>query len=498
MAINSSTKKVVSKKLIKVIETKAQASVLVDEQKGVDKVLSVACLPSVVSNDLLGEFLQISGKCDIDVCFADREKNLDTQKEVVEFSERVQVGSFENVYVVPRLKKVQYKQAGVNLIDVVATIDLSVWGALVEEISPIEANNEGCVEKCDKLLVQTLSASASQKFDISEDVEILGVVDKVLATSVRLSSYRTIPMDNYAKVDGCVEIDIVGLFGGIVKKSTHSIDFVQEISVLNLKQDDLVDDSVVVDSIQFAVNVAEEQGRTILSVTAGLQANIFAFAQNEIDVVTDLFSLNKKLNYSTECFNNEKFTKKQSSSERLNLSVDMKESRRMDEILFVGEPILNVAQTGTANDGVQVSGSIMQNIVFKNYDVDDILSSVVEVPFSCVLGLVDSTEEQEFSFDIKCNSFKNKVGKEIDFNYELVYESKTIEKKYECFVSKVEELDELNKNENSVVIYMPANGEDLYAISKELRVSPDTILAQNPNYVEGAENNKVVVYLQKK
>ena len=138
MAINSSTKKVVSKKLIKSLSTKAQASVLVDEQVGVENVLNTVCLPSVVSAEMLGEYLQIAGKCDMDVCFCDKEKNYQNAKEIAEFSDRTQLGSYENVSVEAVLKNVQTKKAGNNIIDIVASVDLLVYGVMTEEIMPID------------------------------------------------------------------------------------------------------------------------------------------------------------------------------------------------------------------------------------------------------------------------------------------------------------------------------------------------------------------------
>ena len=498
MAINSSTKKVVSKKLIKSLGTKVQTSVLVDEQSGVENVLNAVCWPSVVSAEMLGEHLQIFGKCDLEVCFTDKDKNYQTAKEVTEFSERTQLGSFENVSVVPALKNVQTKKAGNNLIDVIASIELSVYGVMVEEITPIETSNQDCVEKTEKLSLQSLSACASERFEISEEMEVLGTVDKVLFSSGRVLAFKTTPMDNYAKIEGSVEIETVCLMGGTVKRTTQNVDFVQEVSVLNLKPSDVVDDSLVLELVELSANASQDQSKTILTASLKMQAHIYAFVQNEIEVVSDLFSLKKQLSFSTQCFNNEKFVKKISFAERLNLSVDMKDAKRMDEIIFVGKPEVSVSQTLLDQDGVQVSGSIMQNIVYKNYDVEDVLSTKLEIPFACLCALAEDVKDAEFLFDIKCNSFKNKVGKEIDFNYELAYEAKVYEKNYDCYVSKAEELEDLAQNENSIIIYRPQAGDDLYEISKELRVSPDIILSQNPNYEEGQENSKVVVYLQKK
>ena len=120
---------------------------------------------------------------------------------------------------------------------------------------------------------------------------------------------------------------------------------------------------------------------------------------------------------------------------------------------------------------------------------------MIESEFKTALN-VSANENLEFDYilNAKCMSYKNKAGKEIVLNYNLdtLLNSKTCKTEY--FINSVEEVGINEPSEYSIVVYKPEPEEKVFDIAKRLCVTPDCVLSQNPEIVDGKPIERVIIY----
>jgi len=88
VAFNSSTKKIVTKSLIKTIETKVSGKFTLDDDKIIDRVLDGCGCVNIQEEMVSGDFLQFKGSVNFTTMFTYGDKSLDSETIIVEFQEK--------------------------------------------------------------------------------------------------------------------------------------------------------------------------------------------------------------------------------------------------------------------------------------------------------------------------------------------------------------------------------------------------------------------------
>ena len=95
-------------------------------------------------------------------------------------------------------------------------------------------------------------------------------------------------------------------------------------------------------------------------------------------------------------------------------------------------------------------------------------------------------------------SVRARRGKEIEVNAILELYCNVFNNVDSAVITNVSLEDEIPENECAMSFYITRQGDTLWEIAKELRVSIDTLLAQNPNLSDPIPaGTRVVVYRQR-
>ena len=228
-------------------------------------------------------------------------------------------------------------------------------------------------------------------------------------------------------------------------------------------------------------------------------ANIFN--KQEIEVVTDVFSTENYLNTSYE---NIEFLQNYDSVsffEKVNGGFSIDENQ-----LFVDEVLGNccnnviVAMSRVEDGRLIVEGVAYTTVVYFNKEYNATNSVEVEMPFSVSqdVGEIDDLINVQTMISIGDVVAKCRRGKDIEIAANLNMFSILYSNQKETVISSVgisgeKEIDDLVLN-----IYIVKDGETIWDVAKNMNISPDLILEQNPGVeLPIKAGDKLVIYKQK-
>lgn len=493
MAFNSSTHKVATKSLVKVVETNVTGRLLIEDENIIDRVLGCMGCAQITNEDRIGDAVQLSGTINLSVMYTQGSKSITNGRVVVDFVERFDLIGVENVSYLPTIKSYKATKESDKSIVVSATIETRIYGVRNEEFEVLTCQEPEVFSQTKTLSLNRLIASANTSFSVSETLDIENC--KVLGVQAKTIANKIMPFDNYATVEGVCLLDIVILHDENMKMIQKSVNFVEEVPVLNLTSNAVLDALVIDRFVNFSTEVTNETSMKLL-IDVGIGLSAWGFEIENVEIITDAFSTIKNMGLSYSQVFNTQVAPVKLGSERATITINVENKKRIDEILYVGQPSSRIEDVSIDNERLNAKGKICIPVVFKNYDSDEILGVSLEdkFEFSCEVDSIGNDMTADVISVANVCNFKNKAGKEISFVVDLNYAISTRAQCSEMFVSRVEELGGCEITKSEIVVYKPLGSESVFDIAKSLHISPDVLRLQNPHIEDGKEIQQVVVY----
>jgi len=493
VAFNSSTNKVATKGLVKVLETMVTGRLVIEDENIIDRTQGGVGRVSIISEDRVGDNIQISGSVNFSAIYTRGDKSISSGQIVLDFIERVDATGLENVVFVPTIKGYKTIKESDKSISVNVTIETRMYAVTSEEVGFLVGEEDGFYTATKQTKINRLVASSTANFSVSDTVNIAG--GKIVAINSNVIANKVTPYDNYALVEGSAMVDILTSVEDQIKHIQKAIDFSEEVPVLNLTSGAILDFNLFDKGLGYSEETGEgTSGNVIVDISVGMA--VWAFEQAEVELMTDVFSDKKDVDLTYSHFENVEIKPAKISSDRKTLVIDLEDKKRMDEILFVGQAISKLSEV-KSNDGVvTIAGVTTVPVTYKNYDSDDTLSALLsgEFELSADLDFINDETFVDVSLNSRVNSFKNKAGKDISIIVDYDYVISSVVHSSEQYVSKIDEVGDKVNCSSMVIVYKPKNNESVFDIAKALQVSPDVIRLQNPQVEDGNPISQVVVY----
>ena len=493
MAFNSSTHKVATKSLVKVLETNVTGRLLIEDENIIDRVLGCLGYVQIANEDRVGDSVQLSGSVNLSVMYTQGSKSITSGRVVVDFVERFDLIGVENVSYLPTIKSYKATKESDKSIVVSVSIETQIFGVRNEEFEILTCQEPEFFSQTKTIALNRLIASANTSFSVSEAFDIENC--KVLGVQAKTIANKIIPFDNFATIEGNCLLDVVILQNDNMKTIQKSVNFVEEVPVLNLKPSAVLDALVIDRFVNFSTEILGETSMKLL-IDVGIGLSAWGFETENVEIITDAFSTMKNMGLAYSQVFNTQVAPVKLGSDRATITINVENKKRIDEILYVGQPFARIEDSSIESERLNAKGKICIPVVFKNYDSDEILGVTLEdkFEFSCELDCIGCDVYADvISIANVCN-FKNKAGKEISFVVDLNYVVSTRTQNSEIFVSKVEELGGCEITKSEIVVYKPLDNESVFDIAKSLQISPDVLRLQNPHIEDGKEIKQVVVY----
>ena len=388
-------------------------------------------------------------------------------------------------------------------IKVVAIVEICVEVIKTTEVNALTgATGNNVFFNTDTLKTSNFVGVLSNKFDSTYDIEIKDNVERVLEVTCSPYIESVVPQNQFAKVVGGANIDICYVTSGeqsMLRTHQTKVTFQEEVALENLTELSCIQSSLNINNSLIKITTNIDSEYAIVNLNLPYEYLGYAFNENEIEVVDDIFSTENFLKVNTTGFNTLVCGGHLNLENKVTGNVES-EDRTMDEVLGTCCNTVTLATSFIENGNLILEGVASTTVLYFNKESNNTYSMVVEMPFS----ITESTNDLSDSFVPVVNlslgevSAKVKRGKDLDVSATLFVYADFYNTQAEAVISEVGVMEEKPENESVLTIYVVKPNETIWEIAKQLNISPDSLLEQNPDVqlpLIGGE--KLIVYRQK-
>lgn len=472
--------------------------------ESIKKVLSLSASSSVLDSKKVkeGEFEQIAldGKITYYLCFLDNEGQIKKAQYIENFSEKFDFedGATPNLY---RAKssviKCSYDLSGKNIeLSSFIMLNLNVTDYVSKEIYN---KNDGVITQNSNIEyyksfgIKTSNYPLEESFTLNYEVkEVIKQSAKVIVTAVQCGVgtvitdgeiiYSALLLQNVQKSD--------------IIKEEFSIPFRMETEYEDAMPSLFPETEVSVSSLKTDISVDENSNKSDISINVILRAETEVFSLEKIDTVSDAFCVENEL--IIEKNESAVISPKTIYNERTEITdrVNVQEIPLGAFVMAVETENTEVLSVSTANGKPVVTGVVNFITYYKNQE-GEVFSQKYQLPFE-IQSNFDKSENVCVFAD--CIDLKVKIASQTEL--EVFAKFNLCIKFYSVnnvtYISNIEMGEKISGHTSPLCIYLSNPGEDLWSLSKRLRLAPESLIETNKDLqfpLSGKE--RIVVYRQK-
>lgn len=461
------------------------------------KVVSVGAKSVITSSEVMGRDIVITGLVDFQAVY--QSAGLSAVDYSAEFRDKYVSNDNITGEVILSSNIVDVNSTVVGgAIRVVAVVEIEICEIVSKDINVLTGvNGDATHLSTNELEYYTYIGRCNEKFDASSEFELPGVTN-VLMVTPSVSVYNVIPKENYLVVSGKVGLDICSQTGeniNDISTDFRSVDFNWEVAYDGINTSSIIQSQIGIVSNEIKVSTMVESGVASLSVNVPINYYGYVFAENKIEVVEDMYSEKNYLSITCENFNT--ITSANSISFKDNISgvASISETAPfIDDVLGVCTNNLVIASSRIVDNNLCIEGVANSTVTYYTKETSDITSVQVEMPFA-IEKRVDNVDCNVVTICLENLSARSKRGKEIEVSAELNVYVDMYTTNVKCVVTEVVVGDEKNNDECPLYIYVVKPGQTVWDIAKDMNVSQELIMEQNPDVALPLKSgDKLVIY----
>lgn len=385
-----------------------------------------------------------------------------------------------------------------NGIKVMAIIEVSIDEIMSRDVNVLTSISGECVHTTTTdLKYSTYIGKAFEKFDVSSDIQLENVANVLMVTpSVCLNSVQ--PKDNYLVLNGRLNVNICYKSGDNIQDlSTKEqfVDFTWEVALEGINPNSIIQSLLNIIYNEIRVSTVINGSVANISLNIPITFTGYVFNENNLEVVDDLYLESNYL--SITCENFETIVGNESVKFKDNISGIASISDTapfIDEILGVSTNNLVVASSRIDGDKLCIEGIANATVIYFTKETSSITSVQVEMPFA-VEERISGMLSNIVTICLESMNARSKRGKEIEVSGELVVFADTYNEKTLCAISNVNLGEEKPHDDCSLYLYIVKPNQTIWDVSKDINVSQEAILEQNPEVeLPLKSGDKLVIY----
>ena len=487
---NSQAFMVESKKLIKTCQFENNARIDAGEGKAVKKVLTVLSQAKITNKEKMGEVINFSGKIAYQVVYETTENTLASLVFDVDFQEKIEEVSLENVFLKARIMENNVTGFSASEIALASLVNVEVYGIVSDKVQSVENFSDDYVRLEKTFEYQRVVNFVSDSFNEVAEQEIQGKVQEVLCSQTALNVTNVVAGIDTVTVDGNVEIATTYIENGEVKTANKTVEFKREIASLSTVPSNLAVADLSLDMVKVTASVSDIDEKTNFVYSIEISACVTVFATDTATLTEDTFSTQKELNVSYECLEYE--TRKEMILAKDTVSVSASASQDAEELVLITAPEIEVTDKVQSENSLMITGAFKAEMIYLNENSESNVNSLMTGVSFEVLG---ASLQDEIEVNVKVLSAKLRSQKEVELTLEIATKTLPKEIGFMNFVNALEEKEDKQKNNSAIRVYVTREGEDLFAVSKSISIKPEVILEQNPNIDEKfVAGTKLIIY----
>lgn len=501
MAFESNFEKITSSYRKKIGSTQSQIDFKVSVNDGLSKIVCNNAKVNIESSEIIGKEVMFRGFLSFVAIYYNSENEISSVNYTAEFSESYPAGTADFVPVVSALIVDLNGQKVGDEIRVNAIIESVIDGIYSETQNVlVSVSGDNVFSKSETLNYSTFRSTIQDRFIENYDIEIKEGVTKILSTCPTVFIDAVDVADRYLTLRGCVDINVCYLAdNGMVRTTHEKYEFTQEIANDDIEENSFLQSAINVGYNDIKVTTSVDNDMAIVNMELPIIYTGYLFNNNSVEIVGDLFSATHYTKMSVLSLSSIDGFEDGMYDEKINGSLTIQESAPfIDEVLGACSGGVFTTNTTLENETLLVDGIAHVNVLYFNKEQNEVNSVDVEIPFSVSNKVGDMAQNSVVQTTISDISVRARRGKEIEVLATLNMFVNYYGENSSAVITEVSEEDEIPEDECALSIYFAKDGDTIWEVSKELGVSPELIMEQNPDLSDPIPaGTRIVIYRQK-
>lgn len=476
------------------IEFKVTARLEAEPQKEISRVHTVGAFSKITSKDIEDGKANVQGVLSVCALYETSEGEFAQAKQEANFSVPIQV--FGASMLLVDVVMVNYDVLGFddNTITVNLLLNANVIEIVSEEVSKEIEVAEGLVfDKATKNVSKVLGAG-SCIFNVNQEVDaVMPNTTRIVnrnATVVITNAFAGIDV---VTVEGNIFCTLLIEKDGKLENFKKVIDFKQEMECFGANPGSVVEAKAQVSS--FMTGIIQDEQNSILSLVCELSAFAVSHASEEVEVINDAYSITQNVSLTTEAVTCYEINNVEYSSIDVTLSADITGRLGIDEVVGVlRTDVKDVCVK--VKDGIMLLEGVVETVICYNNNMDETTQTIASVCPLLVERQMDEPYVDACDFNFIVNGFKLKTGNAVEIEGTLYFKQTDKIQKQVSYISNIEFSGEEKPQNSAIKVYIVGENERIFDIAKNLGVTVDNLLTQNPDLENGVvPGERIYVYV---
>ena len=501
MVLEPNFKKVVSSVRRKIGTTQSVIELkLPTNDNEINAIYSVGANANISSVEIVGSIVNFTGLVDFQAVY--KSSMVSSLDYTAEFKDKFDAGEEISGELIATASVVQVNSSLVgNDIRVVAIVEVSLDLIENKELSVlVSVDNADAYKSYKDITYSTYVGKAYEKFDVTGTLEIKDATAVHMVSScARLSD--VVAKDDYILVRGVMGLDICYSVGddlSSLRSTYRELDFDWEVAYSGASSDSSIESMVSTISNEIKVSSIVTESGMEVDIDVPTMFNGFVFENNKLTIVEDVYLESNYLSITAEVMPTIADIKSLSFKDNISGSAEINDAAAfIDEVLSVSVNNIVLARNYVDDGRLVVEGVVFATAVYYTKETATASAVQIEMPFA-----VEQKASCEYSSVVTLClggiAARSRRGKEIEVSGELYCYVDCYGLEDSVVISGITLGEEKPEDDCSLYIYIVKPEQTVWDIAKEMNVSVELIMEQNPNITDGLKTgDRLVIYKPK-
>ena len=463
----------------------------------IDAIYSVSAKSTIISNEVAGNDINFVGLVDFQAMF--ESAGITALDYSAEFKDKFVCDSEVLGEVVLSSNVVDVTSSIVsNGIRVVAIVETTIDNIVSKDINVLTSINSQDVNiQYKDVEFSTYIGKAYEKFDVTQEFDVKNAT-KILMVTPNACVTSVTPNENYMTVNGLLNVDVcyqTGDSNGDVTSDFQTFDFSWDIALTGITDTSVIQSEISIMFNEIKVTTMLEEGGANVNLYVPIAFAGYVFAKTHMSVIDDVYIKSNYLSITSETFDSIVGMPSLQFRDNISGTASIADTAPfIDEILGVCTNNIVLASSRVDINKLSIEGVANATVVYLTKETNALTAVQVEMPFS-VEQKVDGNMASVVTLCLSDVNARSKRGKEIEVSSNLsvyvdMYGMNTMQ-----VISNITMGDEKPKDDCSLYIYIVKDNQTIWDIAKEMNVSEELILEQNPDVeLPLRSGEKLVIY----
>ncbi|MCL2176680.1 MAG: DUF3794 domain-containing protein [Firmicutes bacterium] len=455
------------------------------EGTSISKILAVQADVNITGSEALAKELKYAGRINFKVMYLCEENHVHGIDANVDFSDRLQEGQIVpgNRYVVTAsILDIDTTNVSKSSVEFAAVTDVRVSAIVSQKVNFLKDGSGQLFTNKETISHKTLDAFHNTSLMITDEFSI-DEGKKILSCDTQIILRRAVSGSDFVILEGEVATNICYTNGeDELFHVNHLTTFKEEVETNRVHIGSLVDATLSIKNTRCIVNHLDERN-TLIRLEIGVDALIKSWSAHQLEVVADAFSPTNETTLVMEDFISHSHIASEFFEERIDSTATLDETAvRVDKIVAVAKNRLTIANILPLEDSVTIEGIVACNVVYLSVENEHLNSVLVDLPFSVNLTLEGVLDVSQVFADaiVASVSARARRGRDIQLTADIKLKVNAYKPTINFVIGEVQVGDAVEMSDSALSIYIVRAQQTLWEVVKELRTTPETVMAQNP------------------